>query len=285
MKNLLKILDFIGAEFSLNKLPKKVLWGVAPTGDPHLGYIPYIKLLKYFKSKGSEIILLIANYHGYLDSEKTKWNEIEEKTQYYKALFSKFGFTLDELIETKDIYTKPDYIQRLFQFSRYLPSKSLTEFAERTLKSFYTKDYRFSDLIYVALQIYDVVYFDLDLVLCGIDEAGIYKLGLPIIKENLNKKVDFIYLPMVPGVLKEEMHASDPQDNKILLKDIINEDKNILIKDILKKIRSNDSLQKSIKEYILPVLLLISGKIKLESLEELVNELIYHMKKEISYNE
>jgi len=280
MKELLGILDLVGAEFSLNKLPKKVLWGVAPTGDPHLGYIPYIKLLKYFKSKGSEIILLIANYHGYLDSEKTKWNEIEEKTQHYKELFYKFSFSENEVIETKGIYTKADYIEGLFQFSRYLPFKSLIEFAERTLKSFYTNDYRFSDLIYVALQIYDMVYFDLDLVLCGIDEAGIYKLGLPVIKRNLNKEVGFIYLPMVPGVLREEMHASDSEENKVPLRDILSEDESVTI-----KIRSSPPLQKSIKEFVLPILTLTPRKSQFDSVEELINAVIYHIKKEVSCNE
>jgi len=281
MNKIIKILNTIKAEYSLSKrLPQKVLWGVAPTGDPHLGYIPYIKLLKYFKSKGSKIILLIANYHGYLDSEKTKWDEIEKKTQYYKSLFYKFGFTKNEVIETKDIYTKMDYIEGLFKFSRYLPSKSLVEFAERTLKSFYTKDYRFSDLIYVALQIYDVIYFDVDLVVCGIDEAGIYKLGLPIIKDNLSKEVDFIYLPIVPGVLEEEMHASDLQNNKISLKNIISNNE-----DIEKKVKNNDKLQKSIKEYILPFLTLVPEKVEFNSTKELVNNLIYHIKREVSSNE
>ena len=125
-----------------------------------------------------------------------------------------------------------------------------------------------------------MVYFDLDLVLCGIDEAGIYKLGLPVIKRNLNKEVGFIYLPMVPGVLREEMHASDSEENKVPLRDILSEDESVAI-----KIRSSDPLQKSIKEFVLPILTLTPRKSQFDSVEELINAVIYHIKKEVSCNE
>ncbi|MDW8303446.1 MAG: hypothetical protein RML33_01240 [Acidobacteriota bacterium] len=271
MKKIKSILNFIKAEYHLGKIPKRVLWGVAPTGDIHLGYLPYIKLLKYFKDKDSNIILLLANYHGYLDSEKTKWESIKERTDHYKKFFHKFGFSENDVVETKDVYTKPDYVEGFLKFSRFLPSISLTKFAQRTLKSFYTRDYKLSDFIYVGLQIFDVVYFRPDLVICGQDEAGIYKLGLPIIQKEVKMTVSYIYLPLVPGIYRSEMHASDEPNNKILIEEVD--------EAIIDRIKNRRKLINSLRRYLLPILdFSITEKYEKNSTKDLVKNLCMKVK-------
>lgn len=210
-------------------IPKRGLWGVSPTGSLHLGYLPYIGFLTQLKKFGTNLILLIADYHAYMDSEKTRWRELSEKTHYYYNFFEAFGFK-KETVVLSNVYTRKFYVDNFYRFSRNLPTEDLIKYAGTTLKCYFTKDYRFSDFLYVATQVYDVFYFDADLILSGLDESGIYKLGLPIVDKIRGKETFYTYFPLIPGIYKEEMHASDDKSNIIVVHEEI---------DIIKeKIRS-----------------------------------------------
>ncbi|ASQ90930.1 hypothetical protein CHL67_08370 [Prosthecochloris sp. GSB1] len=194
-----------------------VLWGVAPTGDIHLGYAPYILLLRKLKALGCKIIPLIANYHAYLDSSKTSWSDIDQRTIHYQETFHAAG--LDHILESKDVYHSPSYIEALFRISGLLRVDD-TVAAGDTILASHSDNISIADLIYVSTQILDIDFFDVDIVVCGIDESPIYKYGLPVLQNApYHRDCSYIYVPMCPGVLKKEMHSSDSIDNKILLSD------------------------------------------------------------------
>lgn len=216
----LNILSKNDVEHNLSKnIPERALWGVAPTGNIHIGYLQNIGILKLLKKFGTKVILPIADYHAYMDSEKTKWEELSNKTHYYLNVLEGFGFKKErEMVVLSEIYTQKSYIEGFYQFSRKLPGEDLIKYAGTTLKSNSTKDYRFSDFLYVATQIYDIIYFDIDFVLSGQDESGIYRLGLPI-TDKVGNKTFFAYCPNNHGLYKKEMHASDDKSNNITVHD------------------------------------------------------------------
>jgi len=222
-----------------------VLWGVAPTGDIHIGYLPFIAILKELKSKGIRVIIFIGDFHAYFDDCKTEFGEISDRNVYYREVFYKFGFQESEVISANDIYLKSDYVNLLFKFSNYLPYSDLLEYAGVTLRHHSDKDYRFGDLLYVATQILDIEFFDVDLLLCGTDESGIYKLGLPILKRYSGREVDYFYLKMFPGVISKEMHASDDERNKISVHESLD--------SITMKLNNNTMLLDAVKDYLLPL--------------------------------
>lgn len=226
--------------------PRKVLWGVAPTGDVCINYLPNIALLKQLKSKGSKIVILIADFHGYWDSEKTSYEKIEERVNYYEQVFKlNFGFDDSEIVKASDFYLRRDYVTMFYQYSNLFNCNGLLNSADRTLANFNHKEYFFSDLLYVFTQIVDLVYLDIDCVICGEDESGIYKLGIPILTEKLSKNISFIYTKMIEGVINSEMHSSDSENNKVLLTDSV---------DVVKaKLLKSPNLLKTVKEYILPL--------------------------------
>jgi len=256
--NTLSLVKHFGGKTNIESLKgvKKIFWGVAPTGDIHIGYLPYIAFLSEAKKAGHEIVLFIGDYHGYWDGEKTEYQDIEDRTNYYKKTFKKFGFKDEDIHFASNIYFKKNYINLLFQFSNHLPNRQLLEYANKTLKNESTGNYSFADMLYVATQINDVAYFDLDVVLCGRDESGIYELGLPLAENFLSKKVHYVYFHMVQGVVSPEMHASNNSDNKIT----IHEDQ----KSILSKLIKNDMLYQSVNEYILPLFGMNSSEDKIE---------------------
>jgi len=200
----------------LRRWPKRVLWGVAPTGPVHFGYAPHLGLLRIFASHGSEIILLIANYHGFLDSNKTQLSEISKKTQIYKQTFIDLGVPKRWLIETNEFYFTPTYFRGLMEHTANLSAEEVYISAKTTLRSAAASNINktVGDIIYVATQIYDVKYLDVDCVMSGLDEADIYRYGLP----KLSPATDYVYLPPTPGLLGPEMHSCDKADNILPLR-------------------------------------------------------------------
>jgi len=220
-----------------DKPPKRILWGIAPTGDIHIGYLPYVGILNKLRRFGSEVICLIANYHSYLDSKKAEWEKIESRTKHYKDFLYACNLG-DTIIESKDEYTKKTYIEGFFKFSHLLPVEDLKKWAGRTLRSYLDKNYKLSDYIYVGTQIFDIIYFDIDTVMCGMDESGIYRFSLPLIEDTMKKKYYYLYLPMIPGIYEDEMHASDDSSNKIIVMEqegTINYKLRLYLKNCLKK--------------------------------------------------
>lgn len=206
----------ISFKTSIKKPAKKALWGIAPTGKPHFGYIPYVFALKELTKHGCEIIPLIANFHGYLDGNKSDWDQIDTRTQQYRQWLNAVGLT--NIIETNDFYTKADYITLMFKASATFNSNDILNAGDSTLKND-IKDSMVSDLVYTLTQIIDLQYLDVDLAICGIDESPIYKYGIPLLKKNMGHKSRGFYMPMVPGISASEMHASDPDENKIYIDD------------------------------------------------------------------
>jgi len=220
-----------------DKPPKCILWGIAPTGDIHIGYLPYVGILNKLRRFGSNVICLIANYHAYLDSKKTDWEKIESRTKHYKDFLRAYNLG-DTVIESKDEYTRKSYIEGFFKFSYLLPAKDLEEWAGRTLRSYLNKSYKLSDYIYVGTQIFDIIYFNIDSFICGIDESGIYRFSLSLIENITKKRYYYLYIPMIPGIYKDEMHASDDSSNKIIVterEEGINHKLKIYLKNCLKK--------------------------------------------------
>ena len=195
---------------------RKVLWGVAPTGDIHLGYASHLFLLKQMQTLGTEVVLLLANFHGYLDSTKTEWGQTTARTLNYRNTLARAGFT--EVLETNQFYFDAKYITSLFELSAHLLVEEALLAGQTTLSA-NTSASRVADLMYVTTQVLDVKFLGATAVLCGKDEADIYRFALPLLSKHYGMDVHPIYLPMCPGILRPEMHASDTPDNKILLTD------------------------------------------------------------------
>lgn len=196
--------------------PKKILWGVAPTGDPHFGYLLPLYILKRLQEKGTEVFVLIANWHGYLDSNKTEWQEIQARTDFYKDWFKKVGFS--NSIETNDFYTKPEYFSLLIKTSPYFDLDGLIACGNTTLKNKGINPTS-ADVYYLHTQIIDPIYLEIDTVLCAVDEAPIYVYGIDVLKKKSDSFYRGIYTDLSPAIASEEMHSSMPGSNKIMLSD------------------------------------------------------------------
>jgi tyrosyl-tRNA synthetase len=193
----------------------RVLWGVAPTGEPHLGYTIFIHLLKYLKTQGFAPVILIADYHAYLDNQKVEWNDMNKHTKIYEKYFGSLGF---EVVKASDFYTQHEYNKMSFKLSTKMDLQQVLNAGYPSLEKS-AKHPSVSDVLCVTSQIIDPVFLGAGVVLCGKDEAPIYQYGLPLLEKEFGTLIYHVYSPMCPGLLLPEMHASLPYANNILLSD------------------------------------------------------------------
>lgn len=257
---------FIGASVR----GKRVLWGVAPTGKIHLGYAGYLYLLRQWRAEGAQIILLLANYHGYFDSEKTSWADITAKTEYYRQTFALYGFS--DTMETASFYLKDSYINLIFKFAPFLQIETAKQAGKTTLRA-KPDSYSLADMLYIATQIIDAMFLNVDIVVCGPDEAPIYEIGLPLLKTHFNHNCECIVLPMCPGLFENEMHSSDVDENKILLDDA---ESIVLFKLTSSFVRSGypEAIGKYVQEVLLPLAGEVSDDFGIELTSRSFNEIL-----------
>jgi tyrosyl-tRNA synthetase len=191
-----------------------MLWGAAPTGAIHLGYCGYFGLLREAAQQGIEPVVVVADYHAYLDSEKSRWSQLDDRARDYCRVLQAAGFT--DVRRTRVSYSDPQYFEGLMKLSRHFGVEKCLQSGTDT---FAVNGRSAAELLYVLTQVYDLSYFGVDSVTCGLDESAIYRMGAPILGEYESVKRQQWYLPMCPGLLKTEMHASDESDNKILVTD------------------------------------------------------------------
>lgn len=215
--DLVRHIGHFGGEISLRRWPRRVLWGVAPTGAPHFGYSAALAMLKLFAAHGAEIILLIANQHGVLDSQKIAECNVTQGTEIYKREFLQVGVPDNWFVETDRVYSRPDYLLDMMRLTANMSLAETLSSSESTLRSGYCEAKTVGDVLYTITQIYDVVALGVDCVVCGLDEAPIYRYGLKVIEEREGRAVSYVYLPLLPGITQHEMHASDDVGNKLSL--------------------------------------------------------------------
>lgn len=63
----------------------RIYWGTATTGKPHIAYfVPMSKIADFLKA-GSEVTILFADLHAYLDNMKAPWELLSLRVQYFQA--------------------------------------------------------------------------------------------------------------------------------------------------------------------------------------------------------
>ena len=120
-------------------------------------FVPMCKIADFLKA-GSEVSVLFANLHAYLDNMKSSWDLLELRTQYYetviKAMLSSIGVPIDKLTFVKGT----DYqLSREFTLDVYRLSSMVTEHDAKKAGAEVVKQVDhplISSLLYPGLQVY-----------------------------------------------------------------------------------------------------------------------------------
>ena len=188
--------------------------GIAPTGPFHMGYlIPLGKLFDFSKA-GIKNKILIADVHSALDDLKSKWEELEAKTEYYKKCVE-LAFPWEEkptFVSGSSYQLTKNYQLDVLKLSTSTTIARATRAASEVTRM---KNPKVSELIYPIMQTLDEEYLDVDIQLGGMDQRHIMAYArefLPLV--NYKPRIE-IMTPLVvslkgPGV---KMSASIPESS------------------------------------------------------------------------
>lgn len=198
-----------------------VYWGTAPSGKPHIGYFVAMSKIGDFLKAGCEVKILFADLHAYLDNQKSPWNLMNLRTDYYKAvikgMLKSAGVPIDKLkfVKGTDFQLTKEYSLDVYKLSNLVTVNEAQKAGSEVVKQ--DKSPPLSGLLYPGLQALDEEYLKVDVQFGGVDQRKIFMYA----RENLPKigysKRIHLMNPMVQGLQGGKMSASEEETKIDLL--------------------------------------------------------------------
>jgi tyrosyl-tRNA synthetase len=199
--------------FKAKKHPHAYI-GFAPTGRLHAGYMIPIRKIVDFLDAGCEFTFLIADLHAFLDDNKTPWDLLDARFEYYKAgvsaLLRAFGAPLERVrfVRGSDFELQKDYTLNIFHMVGQTTLNRAKRAAAEVVR--FGDEPKVGGFVYPFLQIEDVYALGADICFGGIDQRGIYMLGRDLAPKMGRAKYACVFTPLLPGLSGAKMSASDP---------------------------------------------------------------------------
>ncbi len=206
----------------------KVYWGTAPTGKPHLGYFVPMFKIRDLLNAGSEVIILFADMHAFLDNMKSTLSQLEFRTQYYsfiiKEMLKSVGADISKLtfVKGSDFQFDKAYTFDMYKISSLASTRDAIRAGSEVVKQLETP--KLSGLLYPILQALDEIYLKVDAQFGGLDQRKIFMFSREFLPQiNYSKQIHLMN-PMVGGLnAGGKMSASDA-NSKI---DILDDEKTV----------------------------------------------------------
>lgn len=238
-KALLYCQEVIGQSYLLELTKERALkgyWGTAPTGRPHVAYLfPVLNISQLVKA-GVKMTILVADYHAALDNNKTEWEALHARTEYYimviRELLRSTGVDPDDVRFVKGTEHQrgnPAYLDDLLKLSTKITVGIAKKATAEVVKC--SSNPPLSNCIYPLMQVLDEEHLDCDFELGGVDQRKIFMFGIDYLPRiGYDRQRCYMMTPMISSLSGtgkgEKMSASDPKSKIDLL------DSN---EDILKK--------------------------------------------------
>lgn len=186
-------------------------YGTAPTGPVHIGYFVPLSKVFDFEKAGIKTTILIADIHAALDDQKTMWEELDKKVEYYKKCIE-LGFDWGErpkFIRGSDFQLDKRYVMDVLKIASATTIKRALRAASEVTRM---KEPKISELVYPIMQALDEEYLHADIQLGGIDQRHIMAFAREHLAPMGYKKRVEVMMPLItslqgPGV---KMSASLP---------------------------------------------------------------------------
>lgn len=196
--------------------PLKGYWGTAPTGRPHIAYLfPLLSISRMVKA-GIKMTILIADYHATLDNNKTEWEALHARTEYYKVIIRELlrltGVDPEDITFVKGTghqRNNPAYLDDLLRLS----SKITVNIAKRATAEVVkcSSNPPLSNCIYPLMQVLDEIYLGTDFEFGGVDQRKIFMFGVDYLPRiGYGTPRSYVMNPMIHSLGKDgKMSASD----------------------------------------------------------------------------
>ncbi|KAK1760168.1 tyrosyl-tRNA synthetase [Echria macrotheca] len=200
----------------------RIYWGTATTGRPHCGYfVPALKIGQLLAA-GCNVVILLADIHGFLDNLKAPIELVNHRAEYYKfcitAILNAVGVPTEKLefVLGSSYQKSPEYIMDLYKLCSVVSEHDAKKAGAEVVKQ--SDNAPLSGLLYPILQVLDEEYLKVDCQFGGVDQRKLFTAAKEWLPKLGYRERAHIMNPMVPGLHGSKMSSSDP-DSKIDLLD------------------------------------------------------------------
>lgn len=196
--------------------PLRGYWGTAPTGRPHIGYlVPILNLSRLIRA-GVEVTILIADYHAALDNNKTEWEALHARTEYYTIVIQELlrltGVSPDGVRFVKGTSHQrgnPAYLDDLLRLSTKITVNIAKKATAEVVKC--SSNPPLSNCIYPLMQVLDEEHLDVDFEMGGVDQRKIFMFGIDYLPRiGYTKSRNYLMHDLISSLSKGgKMSASD----------------------------------------------------------------------------
>jgi tyrosyl-tRNA synthetase len=222
--------EIIGKDYLLklteeSERPIKGYWGTAPTGRPHVAYLfPILHIARLVKA-GVKMTILIADYHAALDNNKTEWEALYSRTEYYitviRELLRLTGVDPEQVRFVKGTEHQrgnPAYLDDLLQLSTKITVGIAKKATAEVVK--FGSNPPLSNCIYPLMQVLDEEHLDCDFELGGVDQRKIFMFGIDYLPRiGYNRQRCYMMTPMIGSLGKGAKMSASDSNSKIDLLD------------------------------------------------------------------
>jgi len=264
-RGLQEVLQIENLELILKDRTLRIYWGTATTGRPHVAYfVPMAKIADFLRA-GCEVTILLADLHGYLDSQKAPWDLLDARTKYYQRIVISMLKSIDVPIEKlkfvrgTEFELGADFSNDLFRLISQTTLHDARKAGAEVVKQM--SDPLIGSLLYPLLQALDEEYLDCDAQFGGVDQRKIFIYAEKYLPQIGYTKRIHLMNPMVPGLSGGKMSSSEVE-SKI---DLLDDEKTIIEKLDNAACDKNNRVENGVLAFIEHVIWPLVGEFSVES--------------------
>ncbi len=221
-RNLQEVMGEAELREILSKRDLKVYLGTATTGRIHIGYfIPFTKFADFLEA-GCEVIILLADLHAFLDSQKTPWELLDYRTKYYEQIIKetlkamKVDVKKLKFVRGTDYQLSKEFCLDVYRLASITTVNEAIKAGADVVKQ--SENPRLAPILYPLLQSLDEEFLKVDAQFGGNDQRKIFVMAHEYLPKLGYKRRIHLMNPMLPGLTGSKMSSSD-QSSKIDLLD------------------------------------------------------------------
>ncbi|KAI1197668.1 tyrosyl-tRNA synthetase [Nemania serpens] len=196
--------------------------GTQQTGRPHCGYlVPGVKIAQLLAA-GCDMVILLADIHGFLDNLKAPIELVEHRVKYYRfaitALLQACGVSTDkvEFVLGSSYQLTPEYTMDIYKMSSLTSEHDAKKAGAEVVKQ--SANSPLSGLLYPILQVLDEQYLNVDAQFGGLDQRKLFTAAKEWLPKLGYRQRAHLMNDMIPGLQGGKMSSSD-ENSKIDLLD------------------------------------------------------------------
>jgi tyrosyl-tRNA synthetase len=205
-KDTLEIITIGELEEILNKESPVVYTGYEPSGKVHLGHAITILKLKTLQELGFKVKILLADFHAFLNGKGTL-EEIEELAKYNEQCFKALGLDEDtDFVYGSSFQTTAEFTTNVYK----LATLTTMDRARRSMDqvSRHSEHPKVANVVYPLMQVADMVYFDVDIALGGMEQRKIQMLAREYLPKIGHSAPVCIHTPLLHGLDGDDKMSS-----------------------------------------------------------------------------